>query len=135
MSELCEPKERPRMAWRWAVWLLFVAVWSTALLVPDPIDILLRHTEGVVELSHRTTFLMAKSLHVAAYALAAVLTGWLHTSTRWRWGLLAFWSLHACATEYGQTFVPGRTGSVRDVIIDHIGLAIGLSLSWRWWRR
>jgi VanZ family protein len=122
------------MIWRWAIWLFFVTAWSTALLVPDPVGFFLRYTRDVVEIPENAPFWMAKSLHIAAYAMAAVLTGWLHTSNRWRWLLLAFWSFHACATEYGQTFVPGRTGSVRDVAIDHVGLAIGLSVSWRWWR-
>jgi VanZ family protein len=48
--------------------------------------------------------------------------------------LLVFWFLHADATEVGQRFVPGRTGSLRDVALDHCGLLIGVALSWRWWR-
>jgi VanZ family protein len=120
--------------WRWAAWVAFLLLWSTALLVPDPIGFLLKYKPDTVELNHKTTFLMAKTLHVAAYATAAVLTGWLRAPGSWRWALLVFWFLHAAATEIGQLFVPGRSGSLRDVALDHFGLLIGLVLSWRWWR-
>jgi len=119
---------------RWAVWLAFLVVWSVALLVPDPIGFLLQHKPESLELTHQTTFLMAKTLHVSAYAFAAILTGWLRAPGKWRWVLLAFWFVHAGATEVGQLFVPGRTGSIRDVALDHIGLLIGVAISWRWWR-
>ena len=69
---------------------------------------------------------------ITAYAVAAILTGWLHAPGSWRWFLLAFWFFHAGATEFGQLFVPGRSGSLRDVALDHIGLLIGLAISWRW---
>ena len=49
--------------------------------------------------------------------------------------LLAFLSLHAFGTEFLQQFVPERGPSLVDVGIDHVGLAIGLAASWRWWRR
>ena len=52
-----------------------------------------------------------------------------------RWLLVAFLSLHGMATEYVQTFVPDRYGSWTDVGIDHIGIALGLALSRKWWRR
>ena len=120
--------------WRWVVWVAFLLLWSTALLVPDPVCFLLKYKPNNVQLTHETTFYMAKSLHVAAYATAAVLTGWLRAPGLWRWALLAFWFLHAVATEVGQLYVPGRSGSPRDVALDHLGLFIGLVLSWRWWR-
>jgi len=47
--------------------------------------------------------------------------------------LLAFLSLHAAGTEYLQQFVPGRTGLISDVVIDHIGLLLGLALTWKHW--
>jgi len=119
---------------RWFVWFAFLILWSVALLMPNPIDPFNRYVLGGRELSHEITFLMAKSLHVCAYAAAAILTGWLRVPGPRRWWLLAFWSFHAAATEVGQLFVPGRTGSIRDVALDHLGLLIGLAISWRWWR-
>jgi VanZ family protein len=133
--QLCDKSKTDGTAkWRWAVWVAFLLLWSTALLVPDPVGFLFMYKPDAVELSNETTFYLAKSLHVAAYATAAVLTGWLRAPGSWRWALLAFWFLHAAATEIGQLFVPGRSGSPRDVALDHCGLLIGLALSWRWWR-
>jgi hypothetical protein len=120
--------------WRWAVWIAFTLLWSTALLVPDPIAFLRKHAPSGVGFSDDLTFWMAKTLHVTAYAAAAILTGWLRAPSPWRWLLLIFWFLHADATELGQLLVPGRHGSLRDVTLDHFGLILGLALSWRWWR-
>lgn len=120
--------------WRWAVWLGFLMLWSIALLVPDPVGLLRQHVPEGVEFSDSETFQMAKALHVAAYATAAILTGWLRALGSWRWLLLLFWFLHAGATELGQRLIPGRHGSLRDVALDHAGLLLGLAASWRWWR-
>lgn len=125
---------RRAVPWRWFVWFAFLLLWSAALLFPDPFDPFQRYVLGGQELSEDTSFLMAKSLHITAYAFAAILTGWLRAPGIWRWVLLAFWSFHAAATEVGQLFVPGRHGSLRDVGLDHLGLLIGLAISWRWWR-
>jgi len=119
---------------RWFVWCVFLLLWSVALLIPDPFDPFQRYVLGGQELSEQTSFLMAKTLHISAYAAAAILTGWLRVPGNWRWALLAFWSFHAAATEVGQRFVPGRHGSLRDVGLDHLGLLIGVVISWRWWR-
>jgi VanZ family protein len=54
---------------------------------------------------------------------------------RVRWWLLAFLVAHAFVTEMIQQFVPLRTGSLRDACINLIGLAIGVALTWRDWRR
>jgi VanZ family protein len=42
--------------------------------------------------------------------------------------------LHGAATEWIQTFVPGRTGQLTDVLIDCAGIAVGL-LAVRLWSR
>ena len=47
----------------------------------------------------------------------------------WRWLQLALLSGHGMATEFLQTFVPGRSGSLTDVAIDHLGIALGLALA------
>jgi VanZ family protein len=70
---------------------------------------------------------------VTAYATFAILSGWLFLPGRWRWLMLAFISLHAFGTEFLQRYVPERGPSLWDVGIDHIGIAIGLVLSSKWW--
>ncbi len=37
--------------------------------------------------------------------------------------------LYACFDEFYQTFIPGRTGLLQDVLIDSIGIVLGLVLS------
>jgi len=114
---------------RKAIWLLYIAAWSLALLTPHPIKV------AQAVLPKETSFYYSKSLHVCAYAGLTVLTGWLLVSQRVRWLLLACVSLHAFATEYLQNFVPLRTGSWRDVGLDHIGIALGFLLTWsKWWK-
>jgi VanZ family protein len=134
MSERWQRRAELPAPWRWTIWILYTLLWSTALLVPDPIKFLRGHAPRGIELSDNLTYVMAKSLHVSAYATAAILTGWLRAPSPWRWVLLLFWFLHADATELGQLLVPGRHGDLRDVAFDHVGLLIGLALSWRWWR-
>ena len=44
----------------------------------------------------------------------------------------AFCVLTAISDEIHQIFVPGRSGEVRDVLIDTIGVCFGLGLIWVW---
>ncbi len=127
MSQLTERlgySTRPR----WALWALFLSLWSLGLLVPNPAGF----TDGW--LSREARFLLAKGLHVVAYALLAVLSGWLRVPVRYRWLLLVFMAAHALGTEFGQRFVVTRSGSWRDVLLDLLGVALGVVLTWRWWR-
>jgi VanZ family protein len=109
------------------VWALFLAGWTSALLTPEPVEI----ADAV--LPPETVFSASKLLHVAAYAVLAVLTGWLPVSARVRWLLLLVLSAHTLATEYLQGFVPTRTASWLDVGIDHVGIGIGIGITWKWW--
>ncbi len=53
----------------------------------------------------------------------------------WRWLLLILLLEHGVVTEFVQLFVPDRHGAVPDILIDHGGIALGLALTWPWWRR
>ena len=125
------PVESPRCSTslRWLVWVLYLCAWTAALLTTHPVQL-----ATVVFPETTLRFLAAKLLHVSAYALLAVLSGWLRAPLRYRWLLLAFLPAHALGTEFLQQFVELRTGSWEDVGIDHLGLALGLTLSWRQWR-
>ena len=112
----------------WLVWLGFVLAWTMGLLTSYPIKF------GTAVLPLVITFLAAKGLHVAAYALWVVLTGLLRFSIRFRWGLLAFIALHALATEFLQQLVRYRHPSWRDVVLDFLGISLGMTLSWQKWR-
>ena len=76
--------------------------------------------------------LVKKGGHMAAYALLALLwkralgdgpsTGWLSISIA---------LIYAILDEYHQTFVPGRNGTLIDVLVDGVGALIGY---WAWRR-
>jgi VanZ family protein len=131
---------------RWLVCVVYVLAWTQALLTPDPLRYLVAMRTAMdlpvpedpdedPQLQWQA-YVISKSLHVAAYALLAVLIGGLGLSRRFRWLLLVFMSLHAMGTEYGQLFVEGRHASWSDVGLDHVGIGLGLALSWNaWWRK
>jgi VanZ family protein len=114
---------------RWVIWLVFSGAWTVALLTPHPVHI------AHAVLPDDNAFYFGKTLHVAAYAFLVVLTSWLLVTNRVRWMLLACLSFHAFATEFLQNYVPERSGSLRDVGLDHLGLVLGLLLTFPWWWR
>ena len=69
--------------------------------------------------------------HVTGYTLLALAWMWALEPYVRRpivpGALLAF--AYACSDEYHQTFVDGRTGTVRDVGIDTIGIAIAIGIA------
>jgi VanZ family protein len=116
---------------RWLVWLTFVVLWTTALLVPIP-----AHPLTLAGADPNLRFDVAKTIHVLAYALFTMLTGWLGVRARLRWLLLFVVMAHAPATELLQQLMAsytGRTGALADVGFDHLGVALGLVVSWKWW--
>jgi len=120
---------RPRLAW--TAWALLLAAWTAALLTPHPA----RFADAALPAA--AVFPTAKLLHVSAYAFLALAVAWL-ALPRWvRWPLLGLVSLQALGTEYLQQFVELRTGSWRDVGLDHLGifLGLGLTFAWQWGRR
>ncbi|MBO5550706.1 MAG: VanZ family protein [Lachnospiraceae bacterium] len=76
---------------------------------------------------------LRKAAHMSEYALLAVLLysalKGLHISYR-RAALISLLIciLYSCTDEWHQTFVFGRSGSIRDVIIDTLGAAVALSV-------
>jgi hypothetical protein len=131
---------------RWLIWLIYVVVWTWALLLPEPGEfarfLLLGRGEVIPGpslevrqhlLEFMQSFLFSKGLHVTAYALLAVLSACLRVRGRARWLLVAFMSLHAMATEFLQGFEPSRHPSWRDVGLDHLGFLLGMGLTWRSW--
>jgi VanZ family protein len=104
-----------------------MASWTFALLLPSPERYL--PSEDLREHS----FEIAKTLHLTAYALCAILSGLLRVPWRYRWLLLVGLGLHAALTEYLQQFVRSRHPSLRDVGLDLVGISAGVVCSWKWW--
>ncbi|WP_171473224.1 VanZ family protein [Frigoriglobus tundricola] len=74
----------------------------------------------------------AKSLHAVGYGFLTVLAVTLPVPNYWRWFFVGLLALHGVATEIAQTYVPGRTGRVMDVLIDWAGITLGV-LIWKVW--
>lgn len=119
-----------RKRFEWWGWCVTFVLWTILLLRPEPATF---QQEVVAPLWR---YPLAKSVHVGFYALLAA---WVlrlvrrnHLSlTPWQaWWPVPVLSLHAAATEYLQTMVKERTGSVLDVGWDHLGIILGWSI-WR----
>lgn len=99
----------------------------------------LLHPQPVPETIHRDLnaistllpFFLAKTTHILGYAVLTVVGCWAVPTRRGRLFLLGFLVLHALGTEIGQRFVPNRTGKVADVLLDSLGIALGVCC----WRR
>jgi VanZ family protein len=110
-----------------AVFALFLGLWTWKLLEPNPVP------EPVVRgIPTDLKFWLAKMLHAGAYAFLTVLASWLPLRRPYFWCVIAFLVMHAIGSEIGQTYVPNRHGSARDVVIDWMGIGMGLGVL-RWW--
>ena len=85
----------------------------------------------------RVQFFMRKLAHVSEYAILAVLLyrAFVHTALKGRRALSAGLVLLLCAAyaatdEFHQSFVPSRTASLRDVMIDICGAMLAVILYW-----
>ena len=126
------PAVRPRRT-AWAVvsfptFVALLAVWTYLLVKENPIP------EVVEEFPLEFRFLAAKCLHAGVYAGLTVFAGLLPlpatVARRARLTLIALLVAHGAGTEYAQTFVPGRTGTKRDVAIDWGGVTAGVVVLW-----
>lgn len=70
---------------------------------------------------------LRKLAHLAEYALLGAL---LLRAVGLRWLALALGGAYAISDEAHQHFVPGRRGAPLDVLIDAVGVALGIT-AWR----
>jgi len=85
----------------------------------------------------RVEFFVRKAAHVSEYAILAVLfyRAFVHTVFQSRRALSAGLVLLSCAAyaasdEFHQSFVPSRTATLRDVMIDVCGATLAVLLYW-----
>ena len=120
------------------VWagIIFVLSAQPNLGTPSPIVELLRQGGLPPEAFEYVEFALRKAGHFGEYAILAVLIhhalgltpGWsAERRLAVAWGLAA---LYAMSDELHQSFVPGRSPMVTDVVIDSCGALAGLLL-WR----
>jgi VanZ family protein len=114
-----------RIAAPFIVFLAFLGLWTWKLLEPRPVPEEIEH-----QIPSGMKFTLAKSLHAGAYAFLTVLAAFLPVRRVLFWAVVTTLALHGIGTEIGQTYVPNRHGCVRDVIIDWIGIGLGLAGLW-----
>ena len=115
---------------RWFLWILLLAVWTAALVMPVPAPEELPLGEYI----EPQKFLVAKTIHVAGYAFLTA-TSALVPMPRWgRWLVAALLIIHGAATEMIQSQLPYRDGSPRDAALNALGVVLGLLITWKWRR-
>lgn len=114
----------------------------------DPILRFLFHDSLTLATRDEIHFLVRKTAHLTEYAILGALLWNAFAAQAHRpepgapgpawppFAALAVAALYASSDEFHQTFVSSRTASVRDVMIDTTGAALGLSILWLWrlWR-
>lgn len=112
------------------VFWIGLVVWTVLLVRPtttfQPVS------DELASWSDLLPFLVSKALHLTAYAGLAATALWLF---RRRWWVVAAVAVHAVVGEVGQYagnewYATGRTGTVKDVLIDWVGIGIGCGLWW-----
>lgn len=102
-----------------------------AVIVPDYAQMTQEQQTAWAE---RIEFPVRKGAHMTEYGVLAML--WLgvlagEEITRKRAVIaIVLTALYASTDEFHQLFVPGRSGQVRDVLIDSCGAAIGVLIAW-----
>ena len=79
--------------------------------------------------------LFRKSAHFLAYLVLGILFAQAFEKNGMALGRAALWAfalsaLYAASDEFHQLFIPGRSGEIRDVLIDSAGAATGLVCYW-----
>ena len=92
-----------------------------------------QNPEEQASIRNTITVIVRKSAHLGEYALLSILIYAFCTSfksdfvSRHKWWIaFAISVVYAASDEIHQLFVPGRSGEVRDVLIDSLGAAIGI---------
>jgi VanZ family protein len=139
--------------WRYGplvLWLGFIFLASTGMMAASNTSRIIRPlllwldpniSEAAIAWVH---FAVRKAAHFTEYAVLALLAArafagasrnWLRE--HWMVAALVLVALYALTDEFHQTFVPSRTGSIYDSMIDTAGGFTALMLYWLWrkWRR
>jgi VanZ family protein len=116
---------------RWLLWISILAVWTALLVMPVPPPEELPLGEYI----EPQKFLIAKSIHVAGYALLTATSVLLPMSNRARWLVAVLLIVHGAATEAIQAQLPYRDGNLRDAALNGLGVVLGVAITWKWRRR
>jgi VanZ family protein len=122
------------------IWLAMITLESTDMMsgahTESWLGVILKPLFGVIP-HHRLeviNFLLRKTGHLTGYAILSLLffRGLLRTFSgpvqRWAGLAIAFTALVASADEYHQSFLPSRTSSVYDVMLDTFGAVLMMTV-------
>jgi len=121
--------------WLGVVLFLGSAYFATTNTAPFILPLLKKLAPGASNAQlHATHIVLRKLTHVAEYALLALLWFWAIAARAGRpvratWIALLVCLACALADEAHQAFIPSRTGSLRDVVIDASGAAAALLIA------
>jgi VanZ family protein len=101
--------------------LVGLVLWTWKLLESNPVPTPIRE---FLSFWDWLPYVLAKCLHAGGYAFLAF-TGWVMVGPRFGRVVVVFLFLHGIGTEIGQTYIPNRFGSVKDVFIDAAGTLTG----------
>jgi VanZ family protein len=121
------PPSRHGVVLRWTLWWIALCVWTALLVTAQGPSVV-----ASVVPDHQLPVWVSKAGHVIGYAVLAVMVGSLPVRPAIRNAWWLFLVSHACLTEWIQTFVEGRTGSLRDVLLDVLGITLGLLVLQCW---
>lgn len=130
------------------VFLVLAILWASFIfyLSHQPASISSGHSNGVIKVLTEVPvvgdvvnymmvldvaeFIVRKSAHMFAYAVLSILVfmsmyDGINDKKLYLYSL-GFSFLYACSDEYHQTFIEGRSGEFRDVMVDSLGASIGL---------
>lgn len=109
----------------------FLLAWGPAIALMITIFFLSSRQRIAVSEVYTINFIVFKSLHVIEYATLffLVFRGYYRTFTHKNMNRIYIFAivttfLYAVSDELHQTFVPTRNGSVRDIVIDSIGILL-----------
>src|SRR2546425_86976 len=122
------------------LWAALIFVGSTSVLSASHTSVLLRVFLWIFPQASEVTlgtihFLIRKAGHVSEYAILALLAARAFNSStrellrkRWFWASLLLVVIYALSDEIHQSFVPSRTASIYDSMIDTLGGVTALAL-------
>jgi VanZ family protein len=128
-----------KLLWNWlpvAIWLAIIAVESTDMMsgahTGSFLSAILTPFFGTLSYHQLDliNFLLRKTGHLTGYAILSLLVfralqrTFAGSLRRWAALAVAFTALVASADEYHQSFLPSRTSSVRDVMLDTCGAVL-----------
>ena len=134
---------RSHRLWRYGplvLWAALIFVGSTSVLSASHTSALLRVFLWIFPQASEASlgtihFLLRKAGHFTEYAILALLAARALRSstrellrTRWFWASLLFVVVYALGDEFHQSFVPSRTASIYDSMIDTFGGLTALAL-------